>query len=374
MLIKKLTVKNFRNITNLNIDTSAKRVILMADNGQGKTNLLEAVYMACYGSSFRTSNLKDCINHGSGSFFVKAFYDDPYGLGRTSEVFFGCGGNEEDSRQEKIIKIDSKEIRDRKDLIYNIPCIVFSHEDIEFVRGEPEMRRRFFDQTMTMYDPLFFDYLRRYKQVLKQRNASLKTGRLSLLDIYDQRLATYGKAISQMRGSVCELFSKIFQPVYSEVSGTERKVYIVYRPSWSDELSEDEIIEKLRAQRDVDIKMKSTTSGPHRDRFVLMDENGLFVNSASTGQMRLASVVMRSAQAEFFRQKTEKNPIFLIDDVLLEMDAGKRAKYLSVLGDYDQAFFTFLPDESYFDSYFDYSDSATMVYTVSGGNFERAGS
>ncbi len=307
MLINKLVIKNFRNIKNLVLDTSARRVILRAENGQGKTNLLEALYLLCYGSSFRTNNLKDCINYDSSSFYLKSFYNEDFLFDRNTEVFVSKENMKDNlqnnfllskafssSRILKIIKIDSKEIKDRSELIYNIPCIVFSHDDIEFIRGEPESRRRFFDQIMTMYDKTFFDYQRKYKQILKQRNISLKEEKHSLLDIYDLKLASYGLYLIKERKRVCAMFSEIFSPLYSEISNDDKKIKIEYKPSWREDITEDEIVEKLYSQRDIDMKMKSTTSGPHRDKFLITDKNGLFVNSASTGQMRLASVVLRS--------------------------------------------------------------------------------
>ena len=361
MLVKRIVLDGFRNIKDRQIDTSAKQVILTGENGQGKTNLLEAVYMLCYGTSFRTQNIRDIISHGKDMMYLSSIFEDSQGLERKAELSFSEG--------KKQIKLDGKEVRDRKELIYCLPCIVFSHDDIEFVRGEPENRRRFFDQTMTMYDPVFFDDLRKYKLILKQRNAAIKDQRTELLDIYDEKLASYGFQIMKSRRAVATSFSAIFPDIYNAVSQEDRGIEINYRPSWNEELGIEGIIEKLFNQRDVDLKMNTTTSGPHRDRFLISDKNGLFTSSASTGQMRLASLVFRSAQASFYRQKTGQNPIFLIDDVLLELDSQKRARYLSYLGHYNQAFFTFLPEEKYFGNMFELEGSQTLMYTVTEGSF-----
>ena len=361
MYIKKIVADGFRNISDREINTSAKQVILTGENGQGKTNLLEAIYMLCYGTSFRTQNIKELVNHNKDMFYLSSLFEDSQGLERKAEVSFEEG--------KKHIRLDGKEVRDRKELIYCLPCIVFSHDDIEFVRGEPENRRRFFDQTMTMYDPVFFDDLRRYKLILKQRNAAIKDQRIELLDIYDQKLASYGIQIMKARRAVSNSLSALFPDIYNAVSRDDRGIDISYRPSWSEELDVDGIIAKLWDQRDTDLKMNTTTSGPHRDRFLIMDKNGLFTTSASTGQMRLASLVFRSAQAAFYRQKTGQNPIFLIDDVLLELDTQKRARYLSYLGHYNQAFFTFLPEEKYFGSMFSLEGEDTIMYTVKEGSF-----
>ncbi|MBR6085126.1 MAG: DNA replication/repair protein RecF [Spirochaetales bacterium] len=363
MIIKKLVLDNFRNIQDREIDTSAKQIILTGENGQGKTNLLEAIYTLCYGNSFRTQNLREAVSYGQDSFHLSSVFEDFQGLERKAEIIFDETG--------KKIRLDNKEVKDRKELIYCLPCIVFSHDDIEFVRGEPENRRRFFDQTMTMYDPVFFDDLRRYKMVLKQRNAAIKDQRISLLDIYDEKLASYGIQIMKARRSVCSSFSSLFPDIYNAVSREDRGIGIQYRPSWNEEDSVEGIVERLFNQRETDLKMNTTTSGPHRDRFLVTDKNGQFTSGASTGQMRLASLVFRSAQAAFFRQKTGLYPIFLIDDVLLELDTQKRSRYLSYLGHYNQAFFTFLPEEKYFGAYFDINNSNTKKYTVTDGRFSN---
>ncbi len=362
MLIKSLSLKGFRNLINCDIDTSYKQIILKGENGQGKTNLLEAVYLLCYGASFRTQNLREAVKHGEDFFLIRSTFEDSMNLERKVEISFLNG--------KKKIKLDNSEIKDRKDLIYSIPCIAFTHDDISFVRGEPENRRRFFDQTMSMYDPSFFDDLRRYKLILRQRNAAIKEQSFSLLDIYDEKLASYGLLIMKARRAVLNSFSTIFPDIYNAVALEDRKIGISYKPSWNENLSLDEIIAYLGNQRDIDIKMMTTTSGPHRDRFIVTDAYGPFVNNASTGQMRLASLVFRSAQAAFYRQKTGLNPVFLIDDVLLELDAPKRARYLSYLGHYNQAFFTFLPEEKYFGSFFDLSDGCSKIYKVSNGKLE----
>ncbi len=365
MLIKSLSLKGFRNLVDCDIDTSYKQIILKGENGQGKTNLLEAIYLLCYGSSFRTQNLKEAVRHGEDLFFIKSIFKDNQNLERKVELSFVDG--------KKKIRLDGSEIKDRKDLIYSIPCIAFTHDDISFVRGEPENRRRFFDQTMSMYDPSFFDDLRRYKLILRQRNAAIKEQQYSLLDVYDEKLAHYGLPIMKARRAVLNSFSIIFPDIYNAVSLEDSKIEVKYKPSWDESKSVEEIIAFLSQQREVDIKLSTTTSGPHRDRFIVTDSHGLFVNSASTGQMRLASLVFRSAQAFFYRQKTGLNPVFLIDDVLLELDTQKRARYLSYLGHYNQAFFTFLPEEKYFGSFFDLSDGCSKIYKVSNGKFENEG-
>lgn len=359
MRFKELKYYNFRNIDNSSINTDCRNVILEGINGQGKTNILESVYLLSYGSSFRTGNSKEIITFNKDRVHIVGIAVSDDGLERKVE-YVNQGGK-------RRILLDGKEIRDRKELIYNFPSIVFSHDDINFVKGEPEYRRRFFDQTFSMYNPVYLDSLRRYKTILMQRNAAIKARQSSLLSLYDERLAKYGLEVSREREEGVRMFNEIFPSLYKEISQTEKELSIRYQPSWRDLKSEDEVVNYLESTRERDINLLTTSSGIHRDRFTVYDENGPFSQSGSTGQIRLASLLFRLAEARFFIKMTGKKPVLLIDDVLLELDNVKRGNFLSLLNDYSQAFFTFLPDEKYFSS----EKDEMLEYTVREGRVEK---
>ena len=359
MRFKELKYYNFRNIDNSSINTDCRNVILEGINGQGKTNILESVYLLSYGSSFRTGNSKEIITFNKDRVHIVGIAVSDDGLERKVE-YVNQGGK-------RRILLDGKEIRDRKELIYNFPSIVFSHDDINFVKGEPEYRRRFFDQTFSMYNPVYLDSLRRYKTILMQRNAAIKAHQSSLLSLYDERLAKYGLEVSREREEGVRMFNEIFPSLYKEISQTEKELSIRYQPSWRDLKSEDEVVNYLESTRERDMNLLITSSGIHRDRFTVYDENGPFSQSGSTGQIRLASLLFRLAEARFFIKMTGKKPVLLIDDVLLELDNVKRGNFLSLLNDYSQAFFTFLPDEKYFSSRKD----EMLEYTVREGRVEK---
>lgn len=340
MRFKKLKYFNFRNISNGFIDTDSGNVVLEGVNGQGKTNILESVYILAYGSSFRTGNIREAISFGCSRMHIAAEVEDDGGQIRKVDYI-----NEQGKRR---ILLDGKDVRDRKELVYSFPVIVFSHEDIDFLKGEPEYRRRFFDQIFSMYDPVYLDSLRKFKSILSQRNSAIKSGQHSLISLYDGRLADYGLEVMEKRRSGVESFNEIFPSIFRQISGLDRNIRIRYQPSWRDLSSTDEVLSYLDSTRERDINLQTTSSGVHRDRFTVVDDNGPFVQTGSTGQLRLASVLLRLAQARFFHQMTEKKPVLLIDDVLLELDSAKRASFLSMLDNYSQAFFTFLPEEKYF--------------------------
>ncbi len=356
MRFKEIRHHNFRNLQDAVIRTDARDVVFEGMNGQGKTNLLESIYMLSYGSSFRTPYAKEAVRFGADDMSLSALVGMDDGDMRRIDYQLVDG--------KRRILLDGKEVNDRKELVYNFPVIVFCHDDIDFVRGEPERRRRFFDQTFSMYNPLYLDSLRRYRMILSQRNAAIKAGQSSLLSLYDGRLAKYGLEIVRDREEGVKNFNQIFPGLYKAISGTDKEVVIRYQPSWKELRSEDEVTSYLESTRDRDMRMLTSTSGIHRDRFTVCDENGPFSQSGSTGQVRLASVLFRLAQARFYMEMTGKEPVVLLDDVLLELDAAKRASFLSHLDSYSQAFLTFLPDERYFGS----DDGGRLTYIVEDGH------
>lgn len=337
MRFKSLNYNNYRNIFSESVDTDKENIILYGSNGQGKTNILESIYILCYGSSFRTQALRECIKNGEEGFSIKGVYEDNIETGEIVVSYF--------DKNRKII-LDGKEIKDRKELIYQFPCIVFCHEDINFIKGELEYRRKFFDQMMSLYSPGFFDNLRSYRKILIQRNAAIKSADRSIIELFDERLVDYGIEIMKERKKAVEEFNKIFPQLFSYISGTDYELKVIYQPSWKEE-EKEQILSSLKENIERDLRLLTSTSGPHRDRFSVNSQYGNFNQMGSTGQIRLCSIIFRIAEAKYFTLLTGKKPILLIDDVLLELDSEKRGKVLSSLPKYSQAFFTFLPNEEY---------------------------
>lgn len=340
MKFKKVSLSNFRNISSASLETDAEDIVLTGMNGQGKTNFLEAIYILCYGSSFRTSHLKQAVMHGEEGFTLSADFENEYGETERITTSFYEG--------KRKILLDGKEITDRKELIYRFPCIAFTHEDIDFIKGEPDTRRRFFDQMMSLHSPLFFDNSRSYRIMLMQRNAAIKTNP-SLIHLYDERLASIGLDIMAARAAAIYDFNKIFPELFRKISGTDMELEIKYQPSWSDMTEKYEIVSYLESTEERDLKMSCTTSGIHRDRFSVMYGGIPFSSIGSTGQIRLCSLLFRISESIYFSRMTGRKPVILLDDVLLELDDRKRSLLLSELSGYSQAFYTFLPREKYFD-------------------------
>jgi DNA replication and repair protein RecF len=354
---------SFRNLGDREVFSGAKDVFLVGENGQGKTNFLEALYFSSYASSFRGAKDGDLVCTGKKSYAVQAGISSALNPLK-SEILIKYEGGK------KTIQIDGKRLEDRKDLLSLIPCIVFCHEDMEFVSGSPEQRRWFFDQSLSLYDSVYLDDLRRYRKVLKTRNTLLREkpfppGGAALLDALDPQIALYGLKLMEKREEAAGLFSGLFGSLYGEVSGIDG-VTLRYAPSWKADGLE-KIGAFLQEKREADISAGLSLSGPHRDRYIFSRGNAEFAGKASTGQRRLLALLLRVAQAKRYSGATGKNPVLLLDDVLLEMDGEKRRKFLSVMPGYDQAFFTFLPEEPYGH----YRGEGTLIYRVADGTLSE---
>ena len=166
-----------------------------------------------------------------------------------------------------------------------------------------------------------------------------------MLDHYSEQLAFAGLAISERRETLSREFGTIFSPLFHQVSGLAVQVKLSYRPSWGRAETVSQVMDILKERKEMDLALTTTSSGPHRDRFLFVADNRDFGKNASTGQLRLLSLVLRVAQARFYSQTTGRKPLLLLDDVLLELDPGRRRLFRDHLPEAEQVFYTFLPGE-----------------------------
>lgn len=357
-----LSPYNFRNLSNETIDLSSREVFFVGKNGQGKSNFLEALYYCAYGSSFRTHQENEVIRNNENEMSIYSMFREENMSTHTTLIKF--------TDKKKSIEKDGKNIHDRKELINTIPCVLYSHDDLDFAIGAPERRRFFIDQSLSMYDVMYIDVMRRYRRILKSRNMCLSEKNSQLLDSYDIQLVQNGIEIQKKRKAAIFKFNQIFDRIYEEVTGIDG-VHVRYFSSWKENDNGFDLNyifdEYLRKNREMEFLRGTTMSGPHRDRIVFERNGSSFIPKASTGQRRLVSLVLRTAQAVFYNQITGKKPVLLMDDVLLELDPEKRKKVNSLLPEYDQLFCTFLPGEPYES----YKRDNTFVYEISEGKWEK---
>lgn len=377
MPFKRARFASFRNLEDGEIGVDAERIFLIGENGQGKTNFLEALYYLCYGASFRGLVDSQIPSSGGSGFGLSGLWS-PSGGDEVldEEISVRVDGPVKD------IRLNGKPLRDRKELVFHNPAVVFCHEDFTFAAGDPERRRFFFDQCAGMLSLSYIDLLRAYKRILKQRNAALKESAYDLLDAMDPLFASYGLELMTARRSLHLRFQKEFPGLYESVSLLGRQVDLSYSSNWPQDSSVDSVLDLLTARRESEVLFGTTRSGPHRDRWNFTCEGEQFTDRASTGQLRLVSLILRIIEARAYADhasyadpaatssRAPKWPVFLLDDVLLELDVGRRRRFLNLLpgpGEGAQAFFTFLPEEPWTE----YRNGDTIVYKVSHGRFQN---
>ena len=354
MGFKRVRFYQFRNLRDGYVDIPATQVFLVGENGQGKSNFLESLYLLSYGASFRTRRDSEMCRLGKGEMAVDGEFDGDDGVHRL-EIRW--------QEARKRISLDGSPVQDRRDMVSLIPSVVFRHDDMTFVNGPPEMQRWFVDQTLSMYQPVYIDDLRRYRAILRNRNQAIKEGFLDMLPVYDRELAAVGLELQRRRRAVLDAFNLVFVEDFRAISGLSAELVLDYRPSWRNLESPDEVLDHLAERRDQEIALRTTTSGPHRDRVMFRYDGRDFLNIASTGQQRLVALILRVAQARFFHRQTDRLPVLLLDDVLLELDPHRRARFIDRLPQSQQRIFTFLPGEPFGA----YRDADTLVYSVVDG-------
>lgn len=345
---------NFRNLENKAINFSAPEIFLVGQNGQGKTNILEVLYLASYGNSFRTKNEEELYRKNTHEYSIHVLFKESEERSHKISII--------SKDKKKSIEKNLKRVRDRKDFISTIPCILFCHDDLHFATGSPERRRFFIDQSLALYDSSYLDILRSFTKLLKSRNLIIREKQSNVLDTIDAQFIPIGLKIIEKRNCLVESFNSIFSSLYEKITGID-SVVIDYCPSWKGSTF-NEVFVSLTEKRQLDFTMNTSMSGPHRDKIRFIRNKKPFVQTASMGQQRLLSLVLRTAQAYFYTEKTGRLPILLIDDALLELDPEKRKNFMNLLPQYDQLICTFLPGEPYQN----YKGEKTLVYIVSEGN------
>lgn len=346
---------NFRNLENGTVDISSPEVFLVGKNGQGKTNFLEALYVSSYGTSFRTRSLAQICTKDEKEFSIRALYKESDNISHTISIII--------QDKKKDIQKNFKKIKNSKELISTIPCILFHGDDIEFAVGTPSRKRFFIDQSVSLCNSDFIEALVKYSKALKSRNIILEQKKASLLDSIDEIFASLALLITNERKNIVEEYAKNFSLIYEEISGVSG-VEMVYRPSVKVE-SEEDLLILLAEKRQNDLIDRTSSTGPHRDRIHFIKDKKPFTERASNGQRRLISLVLRMIQAKIYSEKTGRKPIFLMDDILLELDPEKRQKFMELLPPYEQLFCTFLPGEPYKN----YQKENTKIFFVEDGKF-----
>ena len=332
MIIKSLELSDFRNYENLKIDFSSGTNILYGDNAQGKTNILEAIFMSATTKSHKGSKDKEIIRFGKDEAHIRTIIDRDNAEYRVDMHLR--------SSKTKGIAIDGQKIKRASDLIGKLNVVFFSPEDLSIIKNGPSERRRFMDMELCQLDQVYLNSLSKYNKLVVERNKVLKDlfdhpENSVLLDVQDKQLCEYGSVIIKTREKFIGDLNEIIRPIHNKLTGGKEDLSIYYEPN----VDATDFEKKLSSSRQRDIYAKQTTVGPHKDDFSFIvkrnSDNSEKIDIrkfGSQGQQRTASLSLKLSEIEIVKKAKKENPVLLLDDVLSELDSNRQNYLLNTIG------------------------------------------
>ena len=349
MKINKIYAVNFRNYGTCNLDFSSMINVFYGQNAQGKTNILEAIFYSAFGMSHRTFTEEDLLKLGCKEMAVGVEYDSFSGLHEIKIKKFQQLG-----RNKKEIFLDGAKVKP-KEHYGSLNAVMFSPEDLQLVKGEPSLRRRFFDMQIAQTDPIYYDLLVKYNRVVQQRNKLLKEirdneGSSTQLQPWNKEFIALATAIAKKRQLALEKLKVIAGEIYASITGNKEILTIKYElkanngellyPENDFEDWEIFYTQKLAERERIDILRGNTGIGPHRDDIVLLLNDMSLKSFGSQGQQRSGALALKLSQLEYVRREIGEFPILLLDDVMSELDNSRRAQLLMFIDGKVQTFIT----------------------------------
>lgn len=326
MIIKSLELLDFRNYKNLKIDFSKDTNILYGDNAQGKTNILEALYLSSTTRSHKGSRDREMIRFGAEEAHIRTILSKN---GRDYQIDMHLKKN-----STRGIAIDRIPIRKAAELFGIMNTVFFSPEDLNIIKMGPSERRRFLDLELSQLDRIYLTDLSEYHQILKQRNKLLKELEEhpeweETLQVWNGQLVSTGKRLIRQRRVFLRTLNEITSEIHADLTANTEELVLTYEPDVTEEYFE----EKLFLQEEKDKFQKTTTVGPHRDD-IKFQINGVDIRKfGSQGQQRTAALSLKLAEIELIRQTVHDTPILLLDDVLSELDSNRQNDLLRSIHD-----------------------------------------
>lgn len=326
MKIESLKLKNFRNYDLLSVDFDESTNIFYGDNAQGKTNILEAVYVSGTTKSHRGTKDKDLIRFGIDESHIETVVEKN---GIKYQIDMHLKKN-----SPKGIAINKIPIKKASELFGIINIVFFSPEDLNIIKNGPGERRRFIDLELSQLDKVYLSNLSNYNRIVNQRNHLLKDigydeAKLQTLDIWDMQLILYGSKIIERRKTFIREINKIISGIHKKLTGNKETIQIIYEPS-NGQLTLEQALNKNKQK---DLKIKSTSVGPHRDDIAFMAGNIDIRKYGSQGQQRTAALSLKLAEIELVKQSINDTPVLLLDDVLSELDKHRQNYLLDSIHD-----------------------------------------
>ncbi len=317
MYIKSLELRNYRNYEELLTYFSSGSNLFYGENAQGKTNILEALYLAGTSKSHRSSKDKELIKFGCQEAHVRVFLVKK-GVEHRIDLHLK-------KNKTKGIAIDGMPIRKSGDLLGMLNIIFFSPEDLAIIKNGPAVRRHFLDMELCQLQKIYMHDLTQYNKVLKQRNHLLSqlafdSSLISTLDIWNLQLAQYGTSIIQRRMAFVEELNGIIGEIHKKLTGNREEIQL----SYESQILNDDFYQQLKQRQKSDLKYRSTSVGPHRDDIKIL-VNGMDIRIyGSQGQQRTAALSLKLSEIELVKKKIGDVPVLLLDDVLSELDSNRK--------------------------------------------------
>ena len=317
MIIKSLKLKNFRNYNFLSLDFDHATNIFYGDNAQGKTNILEAVYLSGTTKSHRGTKDRDMIQFDHEESHIETVIEK-------NNVEFKIDMHLK-KNSPKGIAINKISIRKASELFGVIHLVFFSPEDLNIIKNGPSDRRRFIDLELAQLDKLYLNDLSNYNRIINQRNKLLKDiynrdDLLPTLEIWDMQLVEYGNKVMERREKFILQMNEIIAEVHGKLTGGKEHLSLIYEKS----IGNMSLAEAVFKNRERDIRMKSTSTGPHRDD-ICFKADGLDIRKfGSQGQQRTAALSLKLSEIELVKYLIKDTPVLLLDDVLSELDKNRQ--------------------------------------------------
>ena len=325
MVIKSLELANFRNYEELNISFDKGTNILYGDNAQGKTNILEAIYVSATTKSHKGSKDKEIINFDKEEAHIRTYLEKE---NVETRVDMHLRKN-----KSKGIAIDGQKIKKAADLMGLLNVVFFSPEDLSIIKDGPAERRRFADMELCQLDSFYLYNLNHYNKIIGQRNKLLKDMYFQpelkeTLNIWDSQLVSFGSKIIERREQFVKQLGDIIFDIHKKLSGGKEELVIAYEP----DVSIEDFEKQMKYNQDKDIRLKQTTTGPHRDDFSFV-VNGVDIRKyGSQGQQRTAALSLKLSEIELVKKISKDTPVLLLDDVLSELDSNRQNYLLNSIG------------------------------------------
>lgn len=326
MIIKSIELANYRNYDKLQLSFDKGVNILYGDNAQGKTNILEAIYLSATTKSHKGSKDKEIIQFEKEESHIRSTierHEMDYRVDMHLHKY-----------KTKGIAINGQKLKKASELIGLLNVVFFSPEDLSIIKDGPSERRRFIDMELCQLDKSYLYDLNQYNKILNNRNKLLKDiifqpSLKETLDIWDEQLVQFGIRIIKRRAVFIEELNGIIYDIHRKLSGYKEELMIAYEPDTDAEI----LAAKVRINRDRDLKLSQTTSGPHKDDCIFKIGDCDIRKYGSQGQQRTAALSLKLAEIELVKRVTKDTPVLLLDDVLSELDNNRQNHLLNSIGD-----------------------------------------